>query len=223
MDKQYSNTIVEYLKERKLYMKLTDMKCTEFITELKGPAPVPGGGGASALVGAIGMSLGNMVGSLTVGKKKYQDVSDKIKSLMEKAENIIEELISLVDKDAEAFEPLSKAYGLPKGEERDIIMEDALKRASEVPLIIMEKCCEAIEIIEGFAKYGSIIALSDAGVAAVCAKAALTGAALNIYINAKSMKNRDFADAINEKADSMIKEYGNRADKVYEEVAERIR
>lgn len=204
-------------------MELTEMKCTEFIKALKSSAPVPGGGGASALVGAIGMSLGNMVGSLTEGKKKYQDVSDKIKSLMEKAENIIDELILLVDKDAMAFEPLSKAYGIPKGEERDRIMEDALKCASEVPLLIMEKCCEAIEVIEGFAKYGSVIALSDAGVAAACAKAALTGAALNIYINAKSMKDRKYADDINAKADSMIREYGNRADKVYEDVSERIR
>ncbi len=204
-------------------MKLADMKCTEFVAELKGSAPVPGGGGASALVGAIGMSLGNMVGSLTYGKKKYQDVSDKIEMLMEKAEAVISELMSLIDKDAEAFEPLSKAYGLKKGEERDKVMEDALKRASEVPLIIMEKCCEAIEIIEGFAKYGSVIALSDAGVAAACAKAALTGAALNIYINAKSMKNREYADAVNKKADGMIKEYGSRADRVYEEVAARVR
>lgn len=223
MDKQHSYTIVEYIKERKIKMKLADMKCTEFITALKGSAPVPGGGGASALVGAIGMSLGNMVGSLTAGKKKYADVQDKIIVLMEKAETVIDELVQLIDKDAEAFEPLSKAYGLPKGEERDIIMEDALRRASEVPLIIMEKCCEAIELTEGFARYGSKIALSDAGVAAACAKAALTGAALNIYINAKSMKNRDYADEINAKADKMIEEYGSRADKVYEEVAEKVR
>lgn len=204
-------------------MKLADKKCTEFINELKGKAPTPGGGGASALVGAVGMSLGNMVGSLTLGKKKYQDVQDKIELLMESANRIIDELMELIDKDAEAFEPLSKAYGIPKGEERDAIMEDALRCASEVPLTIMEKCCEAIEVTEGFAKYGSRIALSDAGVAAACTKAALMGAALNIYINTSSMKDRKYAEDINKKADAMIREYGSHADKVYEEVLSCIR
>ncbi|MBQ9886086.1 MAG: cyclodeaminase/cyclohydrolase family protein [Lachnospiraceae bacterium] len=204
-------------------MSFTRLSCEEFVEVLASKAPVPGGGGASALVGAIGMALGNMVGSLTVGKKKYADVEEDIIALKQKADKLQEELLELVQKDAECFEPLSKAYGMPKStpeelEQRDAVMEAVLKEASDVPLAIMEKCCEAIEVIEEFAQKGSVLAISDAGVAASFAGAALRGASLNVYINTKSMKNRELAEAYNAKADNMISEYGGRADKVLAEV-----
>ena len=129
----------------------------------------------------------------------------------------------LVEKDAECFEPLSKAYGLPKSTpeeiaEKERVMEIVLKDACEVPLEIMKKCCEAIEVIEEFAAKGSVIAISDAGVAASFAGAALKGACLNVFINTKSMKNRELAEDYNVQANSMIKEYGDRADKVFAQV-----
>lgn len=204
-------------------MNFVELKCNEFIDVLASKAPVPGGGGASALVGAMGMALGNMVGSLTVGKKKYAEVEEDIIALKSKADGIQKELLVLVEKDAECFEPLSKAYGMPKSTpdeiaEKERVMELVLKEACEVPLEIMKKCCEAIEVIEEFAKKGSVIAISDAGAAACFAGAALRGASLNVFINTKSMKNRELAESYNAEADSMINEYGNRADKVFDRV-----
>lgn len=209
-------------------MGYCEKSCEDFLTELAGKAPVPGGGGASALVGAVGMALGSMVGSLTLGKKKYQDVEEDIRILMDKAEKIRIRLIELVDEDAVAFEPLSKAYGLPKNtpeevEEREKIMAEALLVASEVPLSIMEQCCKAIDVISEFADKGSRLAISDAGVAAACAKAALCGASFNVYINTASMKDEKLANELNGKADSMIEKYGKLADETYDKVMKLIR
>ena len=95
-------------------MAMYKKTCEEFVEVLASNAPVPGGGGASALVGAIGMALGNMVGSLTVGKKKYADVQEDIIALKAKADALQKEFLTLIDRDAEMFEPLSRAYGLPK-------------------------------------------------------------------------------------------------------------
>ncbi len=204
-------------------MNFVELRCDEFVEVLASKAPVPGGGGASALVGAIGMALGNMVGSLTVGKKKYADVEADIIALKAKADKLQEELLVLVEEDAKCFEPLSKAYSLPKSTpeeiaEKERVMEIVLKDACEVPLEIMKKCCEAVEVIEEFAAKGSVLAISDAGVAATFAAAALKGASLNVFINTKSMKNRELAEEYNTQANSMIKEYGYRADKVFAQV-----
>ena len=204
-------------------MSYVELSCNEFVDILASKAPVPGGGGASALVGALGMALGNMVGSLTVGKKKYADVEKDIISLKSEADRIQAEFLELLQKDAECFEPLSKAYCMPKSTpeeiaQKDRVMEIVLKDACEVPLEIMKKCCESIEIIEEFAKKGSVIAISDAGVAASFAGAALRGASLNVFINTKSMKNRELAEKYNLLANEMIKVYGERADRVFLDV-----
>ena len=94
-------------------MNITEKSCVEFVNALATKAPVPGGGGASALVGAIGTALGNMVGSLTVGKKKYADVEAEMQELKEKCDQLQSELLELVEKDAEVFAPLAQAYGRP--------------------------------------------------------------------------------------------------------------
>lgn len=209
-------------------MNFTSYTCEDFVEVLSTKAPVPGGGGASALVGALGCALGNMVGSLTVGKKKYADVEADIIALKEKADVLQKELLSLVEEDAKVFEPLSKAYGMPKDTEeeraeKERVMAIVLKDACSVPMEIMRKCCEAIELIEEFAAKGSIIALSDAGVGAAFCKAALLGASLNVFINTKSMADREYAESLNTEANNMIAEYSVRADKVFENVNERLK
>lgn len=209
-------------------MRYADMSCDEFVTKLASSSAVPGGGGASALAGAIGMALGNMVGSLTVGKKKYKDVEEDILKLIDKACVIREDMLKLIDEDAKAFEPLSKAYGLPKNtpkelEERNRIMEAALRVASDTPLRIMEKCCEALLVIKEFAEKGSVLAVSDAGVACSCTKAALYGASLNVYINTGLMKDADYAEELNKKADDMLSEYGALADDIFDYVMKKVR
>ena len=175
-------------------MGFSTSRCDEFVEVLASKAPVPGGGGASALVGAIGTALGNMVGSLTVGKKKYADVEEEMYELKGKADALQKELLHLIERDAEVFEPLSKAYGMPRNTEEEKaekarVMEIVLKDACSVPMEIMERCCEAIDLIEVFAEKGSTLAISDAGVGATFCKAALEGASLNVFINTKSMKN----------------------------------
>ena len=190
-------------------MECTKGSCEAFVEVLASKAPVPGGGGASSLVGAIGTALGNMVGSLTLGKKKYADVQDDIIALKAKADALQMELLDLVQKDAEMFEPLSKAYGLPKETEEQKaekarIMEAALKDACSVPLLIMEKCCEAIELHKEFAAKGSALAISDVGVGVACCRAALLGASLNVFINTKSMTDKAYAAEINEKAEAIF-------------------
>ena len=180
-------------------MGFSTVPCNEFVEVLGSKAPVPGGGGASALVGAVGTALGNMVGALTVGKKKYADVEEEMKELMAKATTLQDELLHLIERDAEVFEPLSKAYGMPRETEEEKaekarVMEIVLKDACSVPMEIMEKCCEAIDLIVEFAAKGSALAISDAGVGAAFCKAALEGASLNVYINTKSMKNREYAE-----------------------------
>ena len=202
--------------------------CEDFIEVLASKAAVPGGGGASALAGAIGIALGNMVGSLTVGKKTYADVEEEIIECKKKADEIAKEFLELMDKDAEAFEPLSKAYGLPKSTPEEIakkaeIMEEALNTACGVPIEIMKTCARGIDLVEVFAAKGSRIELSDAGVGATLLKSAMQGASLNVYINTKSMKDRRKAEELNHLADFLREEYEAKADRIFAEVNSRIR
>ena len=209
-------------------MGYSTLKCTEFVEVLASKAPVPGGGGASALVGAIGTALCNMVGSLTVGKKKYAAVEAAISGLMEKATELQNALLELIEKDAEVFEPLSRAYGLPKETEEERaekarVMEGCLRDACSVPMDIMRRCCEVIDLIGVFAEKGSVLAVSDAGVAAACCKGALKGASLNVYINTKSMKNREYAEELNKECDGMLAKYGPMADEIFDSVLAKLR
>ena len=173
-------------------MGFSTSTCTEFVEVLASKAPVPGGGGASALVGAVGTALGN------------------------------------IERDAEVFEPLSKAYGMPKETEEEKaekarVMEIVLKDACSVPMEIMEKCCEAIELIVEFGAKGSKLAISDAGVGAAFCKAALQGASLNVYINTKSMADREYAEELNRKADAMLEKYTKIADETFDSVLGRLK
>jgi formiminotetrahydrofolate cyclodeaminase len=201
-------------------MDFKKLTCEEFTDILSSKEPVPGGGGASALIGAIGVALGNMVGSLTVGKKKYADVEEEIKALMEKAEALRKKLLTLIEKDAKAFEPLAKAYSMPKETEEEKaakakVMEEVLLAASLVPMEIMETCCEAIDLAEEFAEKGSRLALSDAGVSAIALRSALMGASLNVYINTGSMQNKEKAAELNKKTDDMLQTYGAKAEAIF--------
>lgn len=208
-------------------MDFTKCTCEDFVEVLASKAPVPGGGGAAALVGAIGMALGNMVGSLTLGKKKYADVQDDIAALKAQADALQRDLLELVAKDAEVFEPLSRAYGLPKDTpeqqaEKARIMEAALRECCDVPLAIMEKCCKAIKLHEQFAAKGTAIAISDVGCGVTCCAAALQTASLNVFINTKSMADRAYAEDINQRAKRMLSEYISLATKIYNDVAARF-
>jgi len=178
-------------------MKMVEKSCAHFIEILASKAPVPGGGGAAAMGGALGMALSNMVGNLTVGKKKYAPVEDEVKKLLSEGSAIIEALKDLVDRDAEVFEPLSKAYGLPKETPEQIaqkekIMEECSIEACSVPLEIMRKSFAGIKIHERMGQIGSRLAISDVGCGVVFLKAALLSGQLNVMINLGAIKNEKF-------------------------------
>ena len=209
-------------------MDLMKQSCECFIEILASKEPVPGGGAAAAYVGAIGMALGNMVGSLTIGKKKYENVQEDIASLKIKAGALQNDLLILVNRDAELFEPLSKAYGMPKEteEQKEIkarVMESALALACSVPIEIMQKCCEAIDLQQEFSNKGTAIAISDVGCGIACCKAALMAASLNVFINTKSMRDRCYADKINAQAEQMLESYTKKADEIYLQILARLK
>lgn len=192
---------------------------TEFTEALASKSAVPGGGGASALVGAIGIALGDMVGELTVGKKKYADVEEDVRALMVRAQELRVKLLSCVNKDAKAFEPLSRAYGIPKDDPtRDEVMEKCLRDAAGAPLEILDLCCEAIELQKEFAAKGSVLAISDAATGVVFSLSAMYGAAVNVKVNTKSMKDRDYAEKINAHVDAQMAKYRPIAEQVYQDV-----
>lgn len=202
--------------------------CEDFVKVLASSEPVPGGGGASALVGALGTALGNMVGCLTTGKKKYRDVEEEIQTLMKEAAELENQLLELVEKDAKSFAPLAAAYKMPKEteaerEEKARVMEAALRQACGVPFEIMEACGRGIDLCSEFAEKGSVMAVSDAGAGANLCWAALQSASLNIYINTKAMKDRDYAEQANAKADRMLEEYGQKANRVLKQVMDSLR
>ena len=209
-------------------MELMNLSCEAFLEDLAGSAPAPGGGGAAALVGAAGAALGNMVGSLTVGKKKYAAVEADILILNRRAAALRKQLEGLVQADADAFTPLAAAYKLPKETpeqqaHKAAVLEAALEGACAVPLEIMSACCEGIALAAEYAEKGSVMAVSDAGCAALFCKAALQAAGLNVSINTRLMADKARAAALNAQADAMLAELVPQADQIHEKLTHSLR
>ncbi|MBR3146756.1 MAG: cyclodeaminase/cyclohydrolase family protein [Eubacterium sp.] len=207
---------------------LADKSCREFIEVLASDEPTPGGGGASALVGAVGTALGNMVGSLTEGKLQYYEVEEDMERLIDRSEELEKEFLELIEEDEKAFQNLMTAYKMPHTSElekakRLAVLTAAKSAACQPPLRIMKRCCEAIDLCAEFAEKGNRNALSDAGVGVLFCKAALQGASLNIYINTKTLADEEYAGKLNDEADRMISEYSAKADSVYEKVLSSLR
>lgn len=198
---------------------LTQKSCMDFAGVLASRAPVPGGGGASALVGALGAALASMVCNYTVGKKKYAGVEEDVKAILAEAEELRAKLLALVDADAAAFEPLSRAYAIPKDAPgREAVMEQCLRDAAAPPMELLRLSCRAIELHRALLDKGSTMVLSDVGTGAILCWSALYGAALNVKVNTKLMADRDCAQAMNAEADRLAGAYGKIAEQVYEAV-----
>lgn len=200
---------------------------TEFVDALASKAPTPGGGGASAYAGALASALASMVGNLTVGKKKYAAVEERVQAELLELEDTRVRLLELIDADAEAFAPLAAAYGMPKGTEEEAAaqvaaLQAALVDACEVPLEIMRQCVQVVESCVFLAKHGSVLAVSDAGAGAVLAKAALLAASLNVRINIGSMADGARAAAYRDEMEDLIAAGSALADDVYADVVERL-
>jgi formiminotetrahydrofolate cyclodeaminase len=204
-------------------MTLIKKEVEEFVFELSSRNPTPGGGGASALAGALGVSLGGMVANLTIGKPNYADDEDEMKRLKVATYRVQKELLALIEKDADAFGPLAGAYRMPSAtaEERESkarVMEASLKEASLVPLEMMKLCAEAIGLLERLAEAGNRLALSDAACGAVLSAAAIRSAWLNVVVNTVSIRDDAFARRVNAEGEALLVEYLPRAEKVYESV-----
>ena len=198
---------------------MVNKSVNEFCEVLASKAAVPGGGGASALAGALGAALGNMVGELTVGKKKYAEVEPIVRELMTQIQSLQKALLACIEKDAAAFEPLSKAYGIPKDDPtRAEVMENCLRTAAAPPMEIMELSAQTLDLLRGFADMGSKLAISDAATGAAMSRAALFGAAMNVRVNTAAMHDREYAGKINARVDELTEKYGAIADKIFQDV-----
>lgn len=177
----------------------------DFITQLSSKNPVPGGGGAAALMGAISAALAAMVANLTTGKKKYAEYEEDIQAIIKIAEEKAIRCLDFIKQDEEVFLPLSQAYGIPKDDpNRDEALESALKLACSVPFMILKETAEIADMLKELNIKGSRLAISDVAVSAAALEAALKGAAMNVFINTKLMKDEKYALEINEQTEIIM-------------------
>ena len=192
--------------------KLMQGSCTDFCDALAAREPTPGGGGAASYVGALAAALCSMVGNYTTGKKAYAAVQDEIGKMLEEAEASRMRLMELVDEDAEAFLPLSRAYAIPKDDpERASTLEEATKCACAAPLQMMREICGVVALLEEMGKKGSRMLQSDVACGALLARAALEAASINVFVNTRTLADRSFANATEEEVDEMLVVYVPRA------------
>lgn len=199
------------------------MENAQFLDALASKDPTPGGGGASAFMGALAACLCSMVGNLTTGKKKYAEYEEDIQKILKESNLRKENLYALIEEDAKAFLPLSKAYAIPKEDpNRDAVMEKALVDACMPPLKMMRETYAVIDLIERLEVEGTRLAVSDVGVAATAARAALEGAIMNVIINVNSMKDRNVAQSLEKEARTLLEDGVKRCDIVYKKVMEAL-
>jgi glutamate formiminotransferase/formiminotetrahydrofolate cyclodeaminase len=190
--------IIEYVMEKKSKIsRLVDMSLRAFVEETASESPAPGGGSVAAGMGALGVALGTMVANLSSHKKGWDERWKEFSDQALRGKAIYEKLLLLVDEDTNAFNKITAAYRLPKetGEEkklRDQAVQDALKNAMLVPLAVMETASSAYDLIRHMTEKGNPNSVSDAGVGALALRACISGAYLNILINAQSLKDEDF-------------------------------
>ena len=208
-------------------MKLVDKPVTNFLDELASNAPAPGGGSVAALSGALGAALVSMVCNLTLGKKAYADVQDEISDLLAESEALRQEMTGLLEEDVKAYTGYSQAAKMPRGTEeekaeRQVVMQAALKVATDVPLSIAEAAVKVMDLCMPAAEKGNKWAVSDAGVAVLMAEAALRSAALNVLINLGTLQDEEFVADRRAKLDSLLEGKGIMRDEIYDFVASKL-
>lgn len=206
---------------------LTDKPVSQFLDALASSAPAPGGGSVAALSGALGAALLSMVCNLTVGKKKYANVEQDIKAILEKSESLRHKLADLLQADVQAYTAVSQAMKMPRATEeekaaRAETLQKALKGATKVPLQIAEACVEVIALCQPAAEKGNKNAVSDAGVAILMAEAGLRSAALNILINLGWIEDQRFTAEKQRQLDVLLEGKPTLRDQVYDYVVEKL-
>lgn len=209
-------------------MVLEDQTIQRFLDELSSGMPTPGGGSAAALAGALAAGLICMVSNLTIGKKNYQHIEPQMKEILTEAQACRGELLKLSDRDADAFEKVMLAYKLPEDtdaqtKKRKQALEEALMEATLVPYRVAEICAKLLEFSGVLAEKGNRSAVSDTGVAACLAEAALQGALLNVTVNLHLMENEGFKEEYSKKSAALAHEAKAKRDSVMAQVQERSR
>lgn len=181
-------------------IEFIDKSLRQFLDELASKAPTPGGGSAAAIMGAQSAALTSMVCNLTLGKPEYAGVENDMQVLLKKSETLRDQLTGMIKRDVDVFNQLMSTYALPKETEahksiRSAAIQKALQEATEIPLVCARACAEAVALSRIAAEKGNMGAISDAGVAVMSAYSGLKSAALNVYINTASLKDKKFADA----------------------------
>jgi len=206
---------------------LIDKKVSNFLDELASSSPTPGGGSVAALAGALGAALISMVGNLTVGKKKYEDVEKDIKKIISSSEKLRYELSQLTEEDVKAFNNFMATYKMPKGtkDEKKVRAEkiqDSLIKAARVPLKTAYKCLDIMILSQEIAEKGNINVISDAGVAVLMSEAALESAILNVKINLKMIKDEKIRKELSSSIKEILLKEKGQKEKVLEIVEEKI-
>ncbi len=180
-----------------------------FMDELASSAPAPGGGSAAALVAATGAALVSMVANLTVGKKKYANVQDDVQRILTRSETLRQKCLDLLEGDVAAYTQVSVAYKMRRDTEeqkkaRGMAIQKALKQATAVPMELAEACVGILNLCPESAEKGNVRAVSDVGVGALAAEAALRAAALNVLINLGSIKDEAFVQNERARLDALL-------------------
>lgn len=198
--------------------------CSEFVSHLASTAPTPGGGGAAALSGALAAALVSMAGGLSLGKKSTAENTGELVSLTALAKEQAQRLLTLIDSDAAAFEPLSRAYSIPKdAADRAEVLSQASLTAAEAPMEILQSCLTVAENLKRMAEICSRLMLSDVGCAASLCRAAAESAAMNVYVNLPGILNTDKAQEMKEMTGHMLCHVREICDAVSGSVMEKLK
>ncbi len=204
--------------------ELRQLSCSDFTEALASRAPVPGGGGAAALMGALGASLCAMAGNLTSGKKKYADREKDLRRMIEASQRLRLRFLRLIEEDAEVFEPLSRAYSKPRSDpDYAEVMREATLTACRAPLQMMECAGGAVELLEEMQDACSPLMISDVGCGASAARAALEAAAMNVLVNTRLLPGDAEAEDIQSRADALLAAYIPRAQAVADAVMGKLK
>lgn len=204
-------------------MKLAELKTAEFVDLLASDAPAPGGGSAAALEGALGAALTAMVCGLTVGKKKYAEFEELAQSAQKKALDLKARFVDVMDRDTEAFNVVSAAFGMPKATDeekaaRSAAIQKGLEGCTKTPFEMMELAVETLELTASILGKSNDSAASDLGVSALSLRAAIQGAWLNVLINIGSLKNKELAEDYRVKGEALLAKALPLADQIYDTV-----
>ncbi len=204
-------------------MDMTLLSCREFAEKLASKDPTPGGGGAAALVGALGAALGQMVTNLTMGKKTYAEYEDEMAAICAGLDACRLALLDLVQEDENGFQPLAKAYAIPKDDPtRATVLEEATLTACQPPMEMLRTCASATVLLPNLVEHGSRLAVSDAGCAASLLRAAIESAALNVKINTRALQDRAVAESLNKEMQTILEKSIPVAEAVYAAVSKKL-